>query len=442
MIHTWKTSFLSFFDKRILSIFFFGFSSGLPFLLTLSTLTIWLKELEVSNTTVGLFVGTTFPYMFKFLWGPIVDQVKIPLLEPLLGQRRSWALISQIAIVSMVINLGFSHPETHIFITAFWAFGVALCAAIQDVVIEAYRIEIIDEDQKGAAASAMSLGWRLGLMTSGVGALLLAEFFSWEVAYSLMAILMVIGIITTLCSPTPPSLVFSPAPHLFLQTNPYQRFWHWFLETYLPPLRELWGTYDWRIVLTFIFLYKIGDTTLSLMNTPFLVETGFTKLEIANIAKFFGISTMVVGSFVGGVFVNRFKLLPCLILCTILQFFSSLMFVTQAFVGHDLRVLVITIGVENFTSGFGATAFITYLSSLCSVPHTATHFALLSSFGSMARIVISLAAGVLADLLVWPFFFTVTAMACVPCIFLLLYAAHHFSYHPSFLKKESNPTAS
>src|SRR3989338_7207538 len=114
MIHTWKTSFLSFFDKRILSIFFFGFSSGLPFLLTLSTLTIWLKELEVSNTTVGLFVGTTFPYMFKFLWGPIVDQVKIPLLEPLLGQRRSWALISQIAIVSMVINLGFSHPETHI----------------------------------------------------------------------------------------------------------------------------------------------------------------------------------------------------------------------------------------------------------------------------------------------------------------------------------------
>lgn len=442
MIRTWQTSFFSFFDKRILSIFFFGFSSGLPFLLTLSTLTIWLKELGMNNTTVGLFVGVTFPYMFKFLWGPIVDQVKIPFLGSVLGQRRSWALLSQVAIIGMLIGLGSSQPETHIFATAFWAFGVAFCGALQDVVIEAYRIEIIDEDQKGSASTAMSLGWRLGLMTSGVGALFIAELFSWETAYFLMAMFMIVGVLTTVCSSTPTTLVFSSAPHLSLRASSHQRFWNWFSQTYLPPLRELWGTYDWRIVLTFIFLYKIGDTTLSVMNTPFLVEAGFSKLEIANIAKFFGIATMVVGSFVGGAFVNRFEILPSLILCATLQFLSNLMFIIQALVGHDLSVLVITIGVENFTCGFGATAFIAYLSSLCSVPHTATHFALLSSFGSMARIVISLGAGVLADIFMWPFFFTITAAACVPCVFLLFYAAHHFSYKSSFLKKEEDPTAS
>lgn len=435
MIRSWHDSFLAFWDKRILSIFLFGFSSGLPFLLTLSTLTIWLKESGLSNTIVGLFVVVTIPYTFKFLWGPMVDRVKLPFLAKFLGQRRSWALIAQGGLVFMLVGLGSSNPKNHIFETALWAFGVAFCSALQDIVIEAYRIEIIDKHQQGSAAASITLGWRLGIMASGVGALFLAATFSWQTAYEVMAALISIGMLTTLFSPSPQTLVFSPAPHLsFKHIAPPHRFWKWLKSTYNPPFKELLHTYDWRIVLAFIFFYKIGDTALNVMNTPFLVELGFTKLEIAQVAKLFGISAMIVGGFMGGVFLNRFGILASLMLCAVLQVLSSLMFVIQALVGHNLDFLIVTIGVENLTCGLGATAFIAYLSSLCHAPHTATHFALLSSFGSLARIVLSIGAGVLADLLPWSVFFTLTAVACLPCLFLLIQASHHFPYVPSFLK--------
>lgn len=438
MIHSWKKSLLTFWDRRIFTIFLFGFSSGLPFLLTLSTLTIWLKESGINNTAIGLFVVVTIPYTFKFLWGPMVDRVRLPFLSKPMGQRRSWALLSQIALIFMLFGLGSAHPENHTLETAFWAFGVAFCSAIQDIVLEAYRIEIIDEDQKGSAASSTYLGYRMGMLMSGAGALYLAAIFSWQTAYEVMAVLIGIGLLTTLFSPSPKTLIFSPAPHLSLKEQaPYTRFWKWIQLTYGPPLNELLRTYDWRVVLAFIFFYKVGDTTLNVMNTPFLVELGYSKLEIAHVAKLFGISAMIVGGFMGGLFLNRFGILSSLMLCAILQILSSLMFVIQALVGYNVDVLIITIGVENLTCGLGAAAFIAYLSSLCSVPHTATHFALLSSFGSMARVVLSMGAGILADILPWHLFFTLTAAACLPCLFLLIRASHHFPYTHSFLRSAS-----
>ena len=435
MLQSWKVSFLAFWDRRILSIFLYGFSSGLPFFLVLSTLTAWLKESGVNNTTIGLFGAVTFPYAFKFLWGPIVDKISLPFLARSLGQRRSWALLSQVVLIFMVMGLGFSNPREHIFETALWALGVAFWSAVQDIVIEAYRIEIIDESHQGAAATSIVLGWRLGIMTSGAGALFLAAAFSWKTAYAIMAVLIGIGLLTTLLSSAPKTLIFSPAPHLSVRKHsPQNRFWKWIQSTYGPPLKELLRAYDWRVVLAFIFFYKVGDTTLNVMSIPFLVELGFSTLEIAHVAKFFGISAMIVGGFMGGLFLNRFGILSSLMLCTVLQFLSSLMFVIQALVGYNLSILTITVGVENFTCGLGAAAFIAYLSSLCSAPHTATHFALLTSFGSLVRIVLSMGVGFFADILSWPVFFTVTAAACLPCLFLLIHASHHFSYINPFLK--------
>lgn len=389
----------------------------------------------MNNTTIGLFVVVTIPYTLKFLWGPVVDRIKLPLLFNLLGQRRSWALVAQMALLLMLVGLGSSNPKDDIFITALWAFGVSFCSAIQDIVVEAYRIEIIDEDQKGAASSSTYLGYRLGMMMSGAGALFLAATFSWQVAYTLMAVLVSVGLITTLLSPRTKTLVLSSAPYLSLHhLTHHTRFWSWLKSTYGLPFRDLLQSYDWRVVLAFIFFYKIGDTTLNVMNTPFLVELGFSKLEIAHVAKLFGISAMIVGGFMGGLFLNRFGILASLMLCASLQICSSLMFVIQALVGHNLNVLVVTIGFENLTCGLGAAAFIAYLSSLCRVPHTATHFALLSSFGSLARIVLSIGAGILADLLPWSLFFTFTAIACLPFLLLLMQASHHFSPLQSFLK--------
>lgn len=435
MIQSWKVSLAAFWDRRILSIFLFGFSSGLPFLLTLSTLTIWLKESGVNNTTIGLFVIATSPYMFKFLWGPMVDHVKLPFLTSLLGQRRGWALLAQISLIFMLIGLGSSHPEKNIIGTALWVLGVTFCSAIQDMALEAYRIEIIDENQQGAAASSTYLGYRVGMLASGAGALFLAATFSWQLAYEIMAGLISVGILTTFLSSSPRTFIFKPAPRPPLQhVSLGMRFWKWVKCTYGPPLQALLQSYDWRIVLAFIFFYKIGDTILNVMNTPFLVELGYSKLEIAQVAKFFGISAMIVGGFVGGLFLNRFGILASLMLYAILQVASSLMFVIQALIGYNLDVLIITMGIENLTCGIGTAAFIAYLSSLCSIPHTATHFALLSSFASFSRIFLSIGAGYLADILPWPLFFTMTAIACLPCLFLLMHASHHFPYKHSFLK--------
>lgn len=391
-------------------------------MLTLSTLSIWLKESGVSHTTLGFFVLATLPYTFKFVWGPLVDHMEIPYLFSRFGQRRSWMLLSQIALIFMLIGLGSSTPKTAILQTACWAFGVALCSAIQDVVIEAYRIEATHEHQLGSATSATVLGWRFGMMASGAGALFLAATFSWSVAYNTMAALILIGIATTLFG-TPPRTFSSPSAS-------HHNLWYWISATYVPPSKELWHSYDWRIVLSFILLYKVGDTTVNVMSTPFLVDLGFSKLEIANVAKLFGISAMIVGGFIGGLFLNRFGLFRGLLLCTALQCVSSLMFLIQATVGYHLNLLIVTIGIENLTCGFGATAFIAYLSSLCSLKHTATHFAILSSFGSLMRIVLSIGAGILADRLSWPLFFTVTAAACLPCFCLLLRAAEHFGNKP------------
>lgn len=429
MIHSWKTSLLSFCDKRILSIFLFGFSSGLPFLLTLSTLTLWLKESGLNNKTIGLFVVATIPYTLKFLWGPMVDRLKLPLLFDLLGQRRSWALVSQLALIFMLLGLGNSDPQEYILQTASWAFGVAFFSAIQDIAVESYRIEIIDEDQKGSSASATYLGYRLGMMASSVGALYVAAIFSWHTAYMVMAALITVGLVTTVMSPAPAQYNASER-ETSLKPSP----WKWISGTYGLPLKDLMRSLDWRIVLAFIFFYKVGDTTLSVMNTPFLVDLGFSKLEIANVAKFFGITAMIIGGIVGGIFLNHFGILWSLILCAILQILTSLMFVLQTFVGCDLNMLILTIGFENLSCGLGAAAFIAYLSSLCRTPHTATHFALLSSFGSLARIVLSVVSGFMADLLPWSLFFTFTAVASIPCLVLLIYASHHFPSSHSFLR--------
>ncbi len=435
MTQSWKSSFLAFCDRRILSIFLFGFSSGLPFLLTLSTLTIWLKESGVNNATIGLFVIVTIPYTLKFFWGPVVDRIKLPILFRLLGRRRSWAFVAQVSLIIMLMGLGGSDPKSNIFVTALWALGVSFCSAIQDIVIEAYRIEIIDDNQKGAASSSTYLGYRLGMMMSGAGALFLAATFSWQTAYNVMAALVSVGLLTTLFSRRTRYVALSSPPHFSLKhIRSIPLFMEWFSTTYGRPFQDLLKSYDWRVVLAFIFFYKVGDTTLNVMNTPFLVELGFSKLEIAQVAKFFGISAMIVGGFIGGLFLNRFGILSCLMLCAFLQICSSLMFVIQALVGYNLDVLIVTIGFENLTCGIGAAAFIAYLSSLCRSPHTATHFALLSSFGSFARIVLSIGAGYLADILPWPYFFTVTTIACLPCLFILIQSSHHFPYMHSFME--------
>jgi PAT family beta-lactamase induction signal transducer AmpG len=392
---------------HLLAILALGFSSGLPFLLTLSTLSFWLTEAGVSKTTIGLLMFVSLPYSLKFLWAPVMDQHKLPYLTKYLGQRRSWAIASQIGLIFSLIFLGNSNPADSLYLTTIAAVLVSFFSATQDIVIDAYRIEILDKKYAGAGAAAESIGFRLGMLTSGAGALYLASFTSWKIAYWSMAAAVTIGIITVLLIKERPSqkAIHPPATIALKIMLPWQ---------------QLLEKQEFKYLITFIFFFKFGDTVLNAMSAPFLYDLGFTKIEFANVSKFFGISLMVMGGIVCGMIIHQLGVLQALIMCALLQVVSCLMFVIQSLAGHHLGILMITVGVESFGSGMVAAAFIAYLSSFCSTPYTASHFTILYSLGSLCRVLISALSGWVADHLNWTSLFLLTAFAVLPTLKMIM----------------------
>lgn len=424
-------------DRRVLSLLFFGFSSGLPLALTFGTLSLWLAEVGVSKTTIGLFALMGVPYAFKFLWSPIVDRADIPYLGRRLGRRRSWAVVTQTALMVTIAGLGATDPVARPGVTAVLAFLVAFFSATQDIVIDAYRVEILEERQYGAGAATIVLGYRLGMLVSGAGALYLASFVSWYATYGLMATLMSVGLVTVLVNPEPAvrqsreSAEQETRIARYLEARPHLgRRWGraaaWVYGAVIGPFAEFMSRRGWILVLLFILLYKFGDALAGVMGNPFYVELGFTKIQIASISKAFGLAATIFGGIIGGVLVSRIGIIKSLIVCGVLQMVSNLMFAILAVVGADPVVLALTIAIENLSGGMGTAAFVAYLSSLCNVAYTATQYALLSSFMAFGRTLLSSSGGWLADHMDWVSFFVVTTAAAVPGLILLLWMTKRF----------------
>ena len=405
----WSTS--------LTSIFFLGFTSGLPFLLILSTLSLWLTESGISKTQIGLFSWVTIAYTLKFLWSPLVDHCKIPILCRMLGLRRGWIVAAQISISIAIFLLGSINPATNLGLAAFAALLIGLFSATQDLVIEAYRIEILNEQQLGVGASISVLGYRLGMLCAGAGAIYLAEFASWKIAYNCMAITMLLGII---------AVFFIEEPKIYRNTVIIGRENTWFKAIVVKPLHSFIKIRQWWKIIPFIISFKLADTILNSMSMPFLIDIGFNKLEIANVAKTFGITFMILGGIAGGMLLHVQSLKTSLVICTLLQFIACLLFYQQAKLGHDLIFLFITMGVENFVCGMSQVALVCYLSRLCCLPHTAMHYALLSSFASFVRINVSSIAGVVADHSNWYMFYLAIAATCIPTFIILVANSKHF----------------
>lgn len=389
-------------QPKVIGILFLGFSSGLPFLLTLGTLHAWLKMSDISNTMIGYFAIVTIPYMFKFLWAPLTDHAKVPWLTHLMGQRRAWILASQAALAFSLFLLGLTDPAHNIYLTGLAAFGVSFFASCQDNGIEAYRIEALPLDYLGPGASASVLGFRLGMWVSGGGALYLSHLTNdWFLVYSLMALCVGVGMIATLLLPPPPEKHYQEVHQIHLNTRLSIG------KKIYKVLHEFVQRKDFYAVIVFIFLFKIGDTVLNMISIPFLIEIGFTNLEIANIAKTFGIFAMIMGGFFGGILQIHKTPIFNLALSTALIVLSSVMFMIQAHLGHNTEFLILSMGIENFACGVSATALISYLSTLCHQPNTATHYAILSSFCSFSRIGLSIGAGWMADHTDWITYFAI-----------------------------------
>ena len=393
-----------------------GFASGLPFLLTGATLSIWLTEAGVSLTAIGLFAIVGTPYNFKYLWAPLLDRVHLPVFSNLLGRRRSWMMLIQFGLMTSIVALGLSNPESGTGVTAVLALFVAFFSASQDIVIDAYRIEILDDNQQGAGAAMTQAGYRFGLLTSGAGALYLATEINWSLVYGIMAGCILVGIITTIFAPIP------EADRVFSKTSEAQD--NWFRMNVVEPFIEFFQRKNLGVaitILTFILLYKFGDAFAGVMANPFYIKIGFTKIEIANVSKIFGVFATLMGVFIGGLVVERFGILKSLLYCGILQMLSNLMFAAQAAIGPKVEFLFLTIGIENLSGGMGSAAFVAYLSLLCNRKYTGTQYALFTSLMAFGRTWLSAISGWVADQTDWVTFFIASTFVALPGLLLLIW---------------------
>lgn len=409
---SWLSAASVYTDRRVITILFLGFSSGMPLLLTLSTLSIWLAESGVSKTEIGLFALVGLPYSLKFLWAPLIDRMPLPVLTRLLGRRRSWAVLTQLMLMVGIVGMGMTDPLTNLWTTAAWALFVAFASASQDVVIDAYRVEVLEEKQYGAGAAMIVAGYRIGMLASGAGALYLAEAVDWVWVYAAMAGLMTVGISAILLNPEPAAVPRAAS------AGTGTRWIDWLQEAVVDPLVDFLRRPGWVPILLFILMYKFGDSLAGIMANPFYVDIGFTKGEIASVSKIFGLGATLFGGFIGGIAVARLGIMQSLLICGLLQMGSNLMFAVQAVVGASVPMLSVTIAVENIAGGMGTAAFVAYLSALCNVAYTATQYALLSSLMAVTRTVLSSPGGWLAENTDWVTFFVLTTLAAIPGLLL------------------------
>lgn len=401
-----------YFERHVFLFFFLGFAAGIPLALSFGTLSYWLSEVGTSKGEIGLFAMLGMPYALKFVWAPLMDGLRFPLLCRLFGRRRGWILATQLALILSILAAGFSNPQPGLLMpVALATFCIAFFSASQDIVIDAYRVEILTDDQQGAGAGAYQIGYRLAMLASGAGALFLADAYGWQVAYVVMALAMLVGVLTILLSPEP--------GEVSAVVEKFQSAMAKFQDMVVGPFQSFFRTESWLLILAFVALYKFGDAFASVMTGPFYLEIGFTKSEIASVAKLVGIWATIVGAVVGGMLVHRRGIIQSLWICGVLQLVSNFMFVVLAEVGNDLMVLGITVLFENLAGGMGSAAFIAYMASLCNISYTATQYALLSSLANLGRTAFSAQAGFVADEVSWSFFFALSVLAAIPGLVLL-----------------------
>tara|TARA_X000000950_G_scaffold86858_1_gene109370 strand:- start:590 stop:1786 length:1197 start_codon:yes stop_codon:yes gene_type:complete len=383
-----------------------GITSGIPLYLILSTLFIWLTREDIDISTIGLFALTQIPWSIKFLWAPIIDSFRIPLLHRLLGQRKAWLFIIQINLILFIILLGYSNPTENLKLTALLALIISFFSASQDVVIDAYRIEILNDDSQGAGAAMTQFGYRVGGLFAGAGSLYLTVIFSWEYVFLTISIIFFFLMVFIIF------IIPSTNSHIASKKNLIEPFREFLFRNSISKV---------SLIFLFIFFFKFGDVIAGVMANPFYVKIGFSNIEIANASKVFGVIMTILGVFIGGYFVKIFGILKSLLISGFFQVFSNLLYVLLNYMGPELSYLFLTVAGENFSGGLGSAAFVAYLSSLCNRKYTGTQYALLSSIMGLARAILSSPSGYLVEYIGWSKFFIISTFLGLPSIIILFW---------------------
>lgn len=380
---------------------FLGFSSGLPLALSGGTLQAWLTVEGVDIKTIGLFTLVGLPYTLKFLWSPLLDRFAFPIF----GRRRGWILVFQALLAILIFTMSLVSPVKVPWVLAFLAFGLAFASSSQDIVIDAYRAEVLREKERGLGAAVSVTGYRIAMLISGALALILSEILGWRLTYMVMSGLMFVGMMAVWLGPEPEDPGTPPGT---------------MREAVSGPLVEFFSRDGAWMMLALIVLYKLGDAFAGSLTTSFLIRgVGFGVGEVGTINKGMGLGATIVGALFGGALMARLGLFRALFLFGVLQAISNLSFMVLAMVGKSYAMLVFTIGFENLAGGMGTAAFVAFLMALCNHNFTATQFALLSALASLGRVFVGPASGVLVEEFGWLLFFLITFLAAIPGVVLL-----------------------
>ena len=478
-------------EPRIATLFFLGFSAGLPILLIFSTLSLWLGEAGVSKSAVTYFSWAALGYSFKFVWAPLVDKLPLPVLGRLLGRRRSWLLFSQLAVALAILAMAMIDPLHGLQGMAFAAVALGFSSATQDIVIDAYRIECAGEKLQALLSSSYIAGYRVGMVAAGAGSLFLAEEFgstsavysyeAWRLTYVCMAALVGVGVLTTLLCREPESVATTVYPY---SAADYSRFvslfvvsvavfiavfWWWpevtagrllqFVNStfnllvavalavavaqagryfgmvnrsmvddgYIRPIQDFLSRYGklaiW--VLLLIGFYRVSDIVMGAIANVFYQDIGYSKKEIAAVAKFFGLMMTIAGSFAGGFLVLRYGVIKILLVGVVLSATTNLLFMWLADATPTLTALKVVIAIDNLSAGLAVAAFVAWLSSLTSVSFTAVQYAIFSSVMTLFPKLLGGYSGTMVSEIGYSRFFLFTALISIPIALLILFIGKH-----------------
>ena len=417
-ISSWVDAWRIYTRPTVLGMVFFGFSAGLPYLLVFSTLTAWLTEEGVSRSAIGLFAWVGMTYSVKVIWAPIVDRAAIPFFGRVLGQRRSWILFGQMLVVFGLIAISIL-GVSNLPLLALFSVIVAFGSSTQDIAIDAYRIEAIEEEYQGAMSASYILGYRIALLIAGAGAFYVASFTAWSNVYLVMAVLMGVGFGAVMLAKEP---LFS-RQGLIRETDSafnVQKFT--FLNAVVNPFKDFFvrnGSFALLIILL-IGVYRLSDIVMGIMANPFYLDMGYSKIEIANITKVFGFFMTIFGAFVGGLLVIKWGVGRCLLIGAVAVATTNLFFAQLALLADpDLNWLAVTVSLDNLSGGFATTAFIAYLSGLTNKAYTATQYALFSSLMTLPGKFMSGFSGFVVDSYGYFTFFLSAAALGLPAILLI-----------------------
>jgi PAT family beta-lactamase induction signal transducer AmpG len=395
-------------NRRILVVFLLGFASGLPYFLTGSTLSAWMTTAHVKLTTIGFLSWIGFAYTFKPLWAPLVDRYQLPLL----GRRRGWLLLFQVLLALAIVVLGAVGPRLELGAPAVRqleivvgaAVLVALLSASQDIVIDAYRTDLLDPEERPLGAAASVLGYRIGMLSAGGGALILSDHMAWRTVYAIMAALVLVGIVTTVLLAREPIADRPPRT---------------LADAVVSPLVDYFKRPGAVQLLLVIALLGFGDHLARTLTTPFLLITGYTRSEVGEVTKIFGVAASILGTLAGGVLIARFRLSRMMLVFAALQPLGAACYGLIALYGKSHGLLFLAVATDNVTTAMVAASVDTFAMSLCRKRYSATQFALLMAASSVAGRFVGGGAGWFAERFGWPAFFFSSILFCVPALILV-----------------------